>query len=66
MVGGGIVNIFIVVVGYNVGKFLYEVDFVEIVKKLMEECVIFVVIDVVCVKVFDENVEVEIKYVFEV
>jgi len=36
VVGGGIANTFIAASGYNVGKSLYEADFVEQAKKLLE------------------------------
>ncbi|MBK5937394.1 phosphoglycerate kinase [Halorhodospira halophila] len=37
IVGGGIANTFIAAAGYSVGKSLYEADFVETAKRLMQE-----------------------------
>nr|WP_041595065.1 phosphoglycerate kinase [Halorhodospira halophila] len=37
IVGGGIANTFIAAAGYSVGKSLYEADFVDTAKRLMEE-----------------------------
>lgn len=68
IVGGGIVNIFIVVVGYNVGKFLYELDLLDIVKKIVVDVKvcgvdILLLVDVVIVKQFLFDVVVEVKVV---
>jgi phosphoglycerate kinase len=37
IVGGGIANTFIKAAGYNVGKSLYEPDYVDVAKRLIEE-----------------------------
>ncbi|PCS23777.1 phosphoglycerate kinase [Candidatus Enterovibrio escicola] len=66
IVGGGIANTFIAAAGHNVGKSLYEPNFIHTATKLMAECMIPLATDVACAKVFDENAEAEIKHISEV
>lgn len=75
IVGGGIVNIFLVVVGFNVGKFLCEKDLIDIVKVIVVKVEVFLLMDVVVVEIigliddfmeFVSNVIVVVKLVVDV
>ncbi|MFU8797979.1 MAG: phosphoglycerate kinase, partial [Gammaproteobacteria bacterium] len=48
IVGGGIANTFLAATGYNVGKSLYEPDFIDEAKSLMTVTQIPIPTDVVC------------------
>ncbi len=65
IVGGGIANTFVAAAGYDVGKSLYEPDFVDTAKRLMDEArakggEIPVPVDVVTAKEVSEDAEAHI------
>ncbi len=71
VVGGGIANTFIAAVGFSVGKSLYEVDLVDVAKKLIEKAKqrgadIPIPTDVVCAKEFSESAPAETKLVQDI
>jgi len=71
IVGGGIANTFIVAAGFKVGKSLYEADFVEKAKQLMEKAKqrgaeIPIPVDVVVAKEFSKDTAATLKKIEEV
>lgn len=66
VVGGGIANTFIAAQGYNIGKSLCEDNLIPIAKKLMQNCEVFVPIDVVCAKEFSETAKATIKSISKI
>jgi phosphoglycerate kinase len=71
IVGGGIANTFIKAAGYNVGKSLYEPDYVDVAKRLIEEmklrgAEIPIPTDVVVATEFAANAEAHTKSVDQV
>jgi phosphoglycerate kinase len=66
ILGGGILNTFIAAQGFNIGKSLYEPDFVDEAKVILDEIknrqIFFPTIDdVICAKEFDVNAHAELK-----
>ena len=66
ILGGGILNTFIAAQGFNIGKSLYEPDFVDEAKVILDEIknrqIFFPIIeDVICAKEFDVNAHAELK-----
>jgi len=71
ILGGGILNTFIVAQGLNIGKSLYEPDFVDEAKVILDEIknrqIFFPTIDdVICAKEFDVNAHAELKKIDDV
>lgn len=71
IVGGGIANTFIVAAGFKVGKSLYETDFVEKAKQLMEKAKqrgaeIPIPVDVVVAKEFSKDAIATLKKIDQV
>lgn len=68
VIGGGMVNIFFVVQGIEVGKLLVECDMVDIVCEILVKvqdsgCMIYLFVDIVVVCEFKVNVENQILFV---
>ena len=71
ILGGGILNTFIAAQGFNIGKSLYEPDFVDEAKVILDEIknrqIFFPTIDdVICAKEFDVNAHAELKKIDDV
>ena len=71
ILGGGILNTFIAAQGFNIGKSLYEPDFVDEAKVILHEIknrqIFFPTIeDVICAKEFDVNAHAELKKIDDV
>ena len=71
ILGGGILNTFIAAQGFNIGKSLYEPDFVDEAKVILNEIkkkqIFFPTIDdVICAKEFDVNAHAELKKIDDV
>ena len=71
ILGGGILNTFIAAQGFNIGKSLYEPDFVDEAKVILDEIknrqIFFPTIDdVICAKEFDINAHAELKKIDDV
>lgn len=71
ILGGGILNTFIAAQGFNIGKSLYEADFVDEAKVILDEIknrqIFFPTIDdVICAKEFDVNAHAELKKIDDV
>ncbi len=71
IVGGGIANTFIAAAGYNIGKSLYERDFVDEAKRLIERAQtrkveIPIPLDVVCSKELSSTAVPELKKVTDI
>lgn len=71
ILGGGILNTFIAAQGFNIGKSLYEPDFVNEAKVILDEIknrqIFFPTIDdVICAKEFDVNAHAELKKIDDV
>ena len=71
ILGGGILNTFIAAQGFNIGKSLYESDFVGEAKVILDEIknrqIFFPTIDdVICAKEFDVNAHAELKKIDDV
>jgi len=71
ILGGGILNTFIAAQGFNIGKSLYEPDFVDeakvILDKIKNRQIFFPTIDdVICAKEFDVNAHAELKKIDDV
>ena len=71
ILGGGILNTFIAAQGLNIGKSLYEPDFVDEAKVILHEIknrqIFFPTIeDVICAKEFDVNAHAELKKIDEI
>lgn len=71
ILGGGILNTFIAAQGFNIGKSLYEPDFVDEAKIILDEIknrqIFFPTIDdVICAKEFDVNAHAELKKIDDV
>ena len=71
ILGGGILNTFIAAQGFNIGKSLYESDFVDEAKVILDEIknrkIFFPTIeDVICAKEFDVNAHAELKKIDDV
>jgi phosphoglycerate kinase len=71
ILGGGILNTFIAAQGLNIGKSLYEPDFVDEAKVILDEIknrqIFFPTIDdVICAKEFDVNAHAELKKIDDV
>ncbi len=71
ILGGGILNTFIAAQGFNIGKSLYEPDFVDQAKVILDEIknrqIFFPTIDdVICAKEFDVNAHAELKKIDDV
>ena len=71
ILGGGILNTFIAAQGINIGKSLYEKDFIDEAKKILnilkEKNIFFPeIIDVVCASELSENAEAIIKDIHDV
>ena len=71
ILGGGIANTFLKAQGFNIGKSLYEKDFIPSAKKIIRKleargASLPIITDVVCGKKFDENELAVIKHISEV
>ena len=71
ILGGGIANTFLKAQGFNIGKSLYEEDFIPSAKKIIRKlesrgASLPIITDVVCGKKFDENELAVIKHISEV
>lgn len=71
ILGGGIANTFLKAQGFNIGKSLYEEDFITSAKKIIHKlesrgASLPIIKDVVCGKKFDENENAVIKNIEEV
>ena len=71
ILGGGILNTFIAAQGFNIGKSLYEPDFVDEANVILDEIknrqIFFPTIDdVICAKEFDVNAHAELKKIDDV
>jgi phosphoglycerate kinase len=71
ILGGGILNTFIAAQGFNIGKSLYEPDFIDEAKVILDEIknrqIFFPTIDdVICAKEFDVNAHAELKKIDDV
>jgi phosphoglycerate kinase len=71
ILGGGIANTFLKAQGFNIGKSLYEKDFVPSAKKIIQKlesrgASLPIITDVVCGKNFDENEIAVVKHIDEV
>jgi phosphoglycerate kinase len=71
ILGGGIANTFLKAQGFNIGKSLYEEDFIPsakiIIKKIESRgASLPIITDVVCGKKFDENEPAVMKHISEV
>jgi phosphoglycerate kinase len=71
ILGGGILNTFIAAQGFNIGKSLYEPDFVDQAKVILDEIknrqIFFPsIVDVICAKEFDVNAHAELKKIDDV
>ena len=71
ILGGGILNTFIAAQGFNIGKSLYEPDFVDEAKVILDEIknrqIFFPTIDdVICAKEFNVNAHAELKKIDDV
>ena len=71
ILGGGIANTFLKAQGFNIGKSLYEKDFIPSAKKIIRKlesrgASLPIITDVVCGKKFDENEPAVIKNISEV
>jgi len=71
ILGGGILNTFIAAQGFNIGKSLYEPDFVDEAKVILDDIknrqIFFPTIDdVICAKEFDVNAHAELKKIHDV
>ena len=71
ILGGGILNTFIAAQGFNIGKSLYEPDFVDEAKVILDEIknrqIFFpTIVDVICAKEFDVNAHAELKKIDDV
>ena len=71
ILGGGILNTFIAAQGFNIGKSLYEPDFVDEAKVILDEIknrqIFFPTIDdVICAKECDVNAHAELKKIDDV
>lgn len=71
ILGGGILNTFIAAQGFNIGKSLYEPDFVDQAKVILDEIknrqIFFpTIVDVICAKEFDVNAHAELKKIDDV
>lgn len=71
ILGGGILNTFIAAQGFNIGKSLYEPDFVDEAKVILDEIknrqIFFpTIVDVICAKKFDVNAHAELKKIDEI
>jgi phosphoglycerate kinase len=71
ILGGGILNTFIAAQGFNIGQSLYEPDFVDEAKVILDEIknrqIFFPTIDdVICAKEFDVNAHAELKKIDDV
>ena len=71
ILGGGIANTFLKAQGFNVGKSLYEEDFIPSAKKIIRKLEsrgtsLPIITDVVCGKKFDKNELAVIKHISEV
>ena len=71
ILGGGIANTFLKAQGFNIGKSLYEKDFVPSAKKIIQKlesrgASLPIITDVVCGKKFDENEIAVVKHIDEV
>jgi len=71
ILGGGIANTFLKAQGFNIGKSLYEKDFIPSAKKIITKlesrgASLPIITDVVCGKKFDENELAVIKNINEV
>ena len=71
ILGGGILNTFIAAQGFNIGKSLYEPDFVDEAKVILDEIknrqIFFPTIDdVICAKEFEVNAHAELKKIDDV
>ena len=71
ILGGGILNTFIAAQGLNIGKSLYEPDFVDEAKVILDEIknrqIFFPTIDdVICAQEFDVNAHAELKKIDDV
>jgi phosphoglycerate kinase len=71
ILGGGIANTFLKAQGFNIGKSLYEKDFIPSAKKIITKlesrgASLPIITDVVCGKKFNENELAVIKHISEV
>jgi phosphoglycerate kinase len=71
ILGGGILNTFIAAQGFNIGRSLYEVDFIDeakyILNEIEEKQIFFPVIeDVVCAKEFNINAHAKLKKIHDI
>ena len=71
ILGGGILNTFLAAQGLNIGKSLYEPDFIDEAKVILDEIknrqIFFPTIDdVICAKEFDVNAHAELKKIDDV
>ena len=71
ILGGGIANTFLKAQGFNIGKSLYEKDFIPSAKNIIRKlesrgASLPIITDVVCGKKFDENELAVIKHISEV